>query len=149
MTLEELIRSLATKYSGDPSAPSVVLSYLADRERWYASAVRYCEKYGGAKVVVCNATSESLEGTLSSLASELDRIWKLQESPILFEFHVVEEHDDCAPEAFGYWIGSRPVAGDTIQLKWLDGRDAYKVLVLRVSEEQLVLKARKVNDERD
>lgn len=142
MTLEDLIRQLVAKYSDDPSAPSVVLSYLADRERWYASAIRYCRRYGEGKVVVCNATGESLEAVLASLASELGRIWSLQASPLQFEFIVAEEYDSEPSEEFGSWTGPRPVAGDVVQLKWLDGKDAYRVRVLRVNEEHLRLRVK-------
>lgn len=47
--------------------------------------------------------------------------------------YIVIEHDpdgEEAPEPFGRYIGAPDVkAGDVIQLKWLDGMDAYKVKV--------------------
>lgn len=149
MLLQELIQSVVLKYPDDPSAPSVVLSWLEDRQRWYASAVRYTEKFGRGKVVMCSATGESLEEALMLLASELYRIRGLQESSVLFEFTVREEHEGpagTATDEFGGWVGPRPVSGDVIQLKWSDGSDAYNVLVLRVDEERRVLRVKGVEN---
>ena len=132
MTLEELVKSLVSKYPDDPSSPSIVLSYLEDRQRWYASAVRYTERYGEGRVVVARATEESLEAALGLLASELERIWALQQSQLQLAFTVKD---------LGNWTGSLPTAGDSILL------NGSSVRVLYVSEEKLVLKVRRVESE--
>lgn len=51
---------------------------------------------------------------------------------LAFGYHVIECYDDEAPEAFGTYVGSPDLqVGDEIQLKWLDGSDAYKVKVIK------------------
>lgn len=145
MNLGDLIKSLVSRFSDDPTAASVVLSWLEDRQRWYASAVRYTERYGAGKHVVAKATGESIEEALGSLASELR--WWLQPCVVKFVFHVVEEYDDAAPEDFGGYLAYEfPAPGDVVQLKWLDGRDAYRVRVKRVLVDDFVLRVEKFED---
>jgi hypothetical protein len=50
---------------------------------------------------------------------------------LTFAYEVIEHYgDDNPPELFGGYVGGPDVkAGDKIQLKWLDGRDAYEVVV--------------------
>ncbi len=52
--------------------------------------------------------------------------------PIFFSYDVIEHfpgHED-PPEPFGTYMSPGAVTrNDIIQLKWLDGRDAYKVRV--------------------
>lgn len=54
---------------------------------------------------------------------------------MFIEYEVIEHYQDAAPEPFGHYLhpaGPQPKAGDSIMLKWLDGRDAYRVTVDRV-----------------
>lgn len=141
MTLQELVKSLVSRFSGDPSAPSVVLSWLEDRQRWYASAVRYIEKFGCGKHVVTKATGDSLEETLGNLACELQPYLSSTGS---YQFTVVEDCDHFMEEFGGYLAEKLPAPGDVVTLKWLDGTDAYKVRVVRVFLEDLVLKVRRL-----
>lgn len=145
MTLENLVKSAVARFAGDPSAASVVLSWLEDRQLWYASAVRYTEKYGCGKNVVAKGTGATLEETLGTLAAELKPY--LEPLSVQLCFNVVEEYDDAAPEDFGgYVAGAVSAPGDVVQLKWLDGKDAYKVRVVRVLLEDLVLRVKKLED---
>lgn len=49
---------------------------------------------------------------------------------IAFGYSVIEHYEDEGPEPFGFYFGTPDVKpGDVIQLKWLDGRDAYRVKV--------------------
>jgi len=57
---------------------------------------------------------------------------------LTFGYRVIEHYPDEPPEPFGGYEGSPNVkAGDMIQLKWLDGRDAYKAKV--VSRDEMTL----------
>lgn len=59
---------------------------------------------------------------------------------VFIEYRVIEEYDDAAPEPFGFEriaIESAPKPGDVIMLHWLDGRDAYRVRVDRISTSTL------------
>ena len=67
-TLKLLVRAIVELWKGDPSAPSITLSFLPDHGEWYASIVRYREKYGMAKQVMVNVTGESLEAVVLRLA---------------------------------------------------------------------------------
>lgn len=61
---------------------------------------------------------------------------------LVFGYRVVEHYDDEAPEPFGGYFGSPDVkAGDEIQLKWLDGRDAYMVKVVERDDMTLHVRA--------
>lgn len=138
-TLQDLVKSVVARFKDDPTAASVVLSWLEDRQRWYASAVRYTEKFADGKHVVCRASGESLEETLGRLAAELEPY--LSGSPISYQFTVVEDHGDGHVEQFGGYLAEKlPAPGDRVVLKWLDGTDAYPVQVKRVLLEDLVLK---------
>lgn len=60
-------------------------------------------------------------------------------------YSVIETYEDEVPEPFGgYWAEREPNAGDIIQLKWLNGRDAYKVKVLRVDLDEFRLVVKKI-----
>lgn len=59
--------SVCRTYKDDPSYPSLVLSYIWSDRKWYASIVRYTEKWGKGKVVVMNVTSNYLLVTLARL----------------------------------------------------------------------------------
>lgn len=50
-------------------------------------------------------------------------------------YMVIEHYADDACEPFGTYLhdGDPPRQGDMIQLKWLDGRDAHRVMVDRVT----------------
>lgn len=48
-------------------------------------------------------------------------------------YDVIEKYDDGFTEAFGHVeLDHMPLAGETIQLSWLDGSLAYKVTLLEV-----------------
>lgn len=57
MLLAELILHVTAKYKTDPTEAGVVISYLWKTRQWYISIVRYKEKYGKGKYVVCNTVS--------------------------------------------------------------------------------------------
>jgi hypothetical protein len=65
--LELLVRAVCAAYPTDPSKPSVLLSCLADGG-FYASVVRYRERFGEGKFVVCNARDASLSEVVVKLA---------------------------------------------------------------------------------
>lgn len=53
---------------------------------------------------------------------------------IVYGFRVIEHFDNDPPEPFGSVVlAATPRPGDIVQLKWLDGRDAYSVRVDSVS----------------
>lgn len=59
--------SACRTYRSDASSPSLVLSYLWNDRKWYASIVRYKEKWGKGKEVVMNVTSSYLLVVLARL----------------------------------------------------------------------------------
>jgi hypothetical protein len=65
-TLDLFVRAVVAEYPGDPSRPGVTVSLLSGGE-WYAAVLRYAEKYGGGKSVVCSARGETLAGCLRAL----------------------------------------------------------------------------------
>lgn len=79
--LARLIRAVCAEYSTDPTQPSVILSYLTPssivsgttyKPGFYASVVRYREKFGRDKVVV---TQTSGHATPHAAAVELSKLW--------------------------------------------------------------------------
>ena len=57
-------------------------------------------------------------------------------------FEVTERYDDGFKEAFGFTrLRERPVPGAIIQLRWLDGRLAYRVRVLECEGSSLLVQA--------
>lgn len=68
-----LTLAVCAEYPDDPSTPSVVLSVLKDGS-WYGSIVRYSQKFGEGKNVLCRETAPSLSEVVEKLAkSWLDR----------------------------------------------------------------------------
>jgi len=69
---------------------------------------------------------------------------------LVFGYRVIE-HDPSgeeAPETFGGYVGSPDVkVGDVIQLKWLDGRDAYKAKVTARDEMTLHVESVAVDEQ--
>ena len=58
--------------------------------------------------------------------------------PNFIEYEIIEHYRDAdsAPEPFGFQmfpVTSPPRVGDVVMLRWLDGKDAYRVQVERVS----------------
>lgn len=48
-------------------------------------------------------------------------------------YEVKEHHEDEAPETFGHVrFAEQPKIGEQVMLKWIDGRDAYEVVVTHV-----------------
>ena len=61
---------------------------------------------------------------------------------ILYEYKVTEHYDDkeSCPEDFGFvQLDHLAKVGEIIQLKWLDGRNAYKLLVDWIDGERSVI----------
>lgn len=54
--LDQLCKRVTEMFSEDPSAPSVLCSWIADKEHFYCSVVRYSESFGRGKQVVHKAT---------------------------------------------------------------------------------------------
>lgn len=145
MTLQELVKDVVARFAADPTAASVALSWLEDRQLWYASVARYTGKYAEGKRVVAKATGETMEACLAALVDALRR-W-LQPTGVKLLFTVIEEYDDAAPENFGSYLAEAvPAPGDVIQLKWLDGRDAHRARVESVLMDDLVLRVAKLEE---
>lgn len=85
--LEALIKAVCEKYRKDPSAPSVVSSWLAAERVWYASIVRYRSKYGEDKLVVCHAKDANLEATYRLLCFEF--LKEIDQGPALTELRAM------------------------------------------------------------
>ena len=69
-TLESLIFAICEYYEKDPTAPSVIISYLRDKQSWYASVVRYHGRFADGKEVVISAQYRELEGALETLSQK-------------------------------------------------------------------------------
>lgn len=65
--LAELIQLVVGTFPEDPSAPSVVFSYIKAKESWYISIVRYKEKFGKDKYVVSSFMNGDLDFTVSHM----------------------------------------------------------------------------------
>jgi len=61
-------QALTEAYGKDPSAPSLIMSYLPNK-RWYCSVVRYRNAFGGQKQVVVNRQHAELPMALRELAT--------------------------------------------------------------------------------
>ena len=70
VSLTKLTEAIAEKWKGDPSRASLVLSSLGGGQ-YYAAAVRYTERYGEGKKVVCNAKGSTLASTVGVLVEKL------------------------------------------------------------------------------
>lgn len=77
--MESLIKVVCATFANDPTSPSIVLSYLQDREVYYGSVVRYHERLAQAKEVIVKTTHETLDGCLARLAGEFGA-WIAQNS---------------------------------------------------------------------
>lgn len=52
---------------------------------------------------------------------------------VMTEYEVIEDYDDQAPEVFGIQLFEHtPQVGSIVQLKWLSGKDAHRVVVTAV-----------------
>ena len=69
-SLEQLTKAAVEQYQSDPSAASVVVSYLMEKEVWYVSVCRYKARYGEQKVVVCNAQDADLSVAIHQCATK-------------------------------------------------------------------------------
>jgi hypothetical protein len=59
---------------------------------------------------------------------------------IYFEYLVIEHYVDEPPDEFGhvtFAADQQPKVGDVVMLRWLDGRDAYRVRVDRIDNMRL------------
>lgn len=70
--MKDLVLSVVAAYPDDPSKPSVVMSYVDDR--FYMSVVRYRERFGQGKQVVCKATGETLDAAAEELRRKHDKL---------------------------------------------------------------------------
>jgi hypothetical protein len=49
---------------------------------------------------------------------------------ILVEYEIIQCYDDQSPELFGHEkLDHQPVVGEVLQLHWIDGREAHRVVV--------------------
>jgi hypothetical protein len=65
-SLDVLVKAVAQQYPNDPSKPGVTISLLQPGE-YYASVVRYGEKYGKNKWTVRSAVGTSVEAAVETL----------------------------------------------------------------------------------
>jgi len=81
--IKSLSKSLTEKYGKEPSAPSLLISWLGSS--WYVSLVKYNGSYGTQKQVLISIEDYDLTKSLKLLAnnwinaqtSELDKLKKL------------------------------------------------------------------------
>ena len=76
--LEVFTRLLKETYVKDPTIPSVIFACIG--KQYYASVVRYNEKYGEGKFVVCNVKDENIERCLIKLYDTFIEMRKNNES---------------------------------------------------------------------
>lgn len=67
--LDLLARAVANEYAGDPCSAGVTISLLPGGD-YYASVLRYRERFGEGKFVVCSAREASLEDAVCSLGKQ-------------------------------------------------------------------------------
>ena len=70
VSLSVLVTKLREAYPNDPSAPCVQLASLPSGE-FYASAVRYAEKFGEGKKVVASCKASTLAGAMKVVIAKL------------------------------------------------------------------------------
>jgi hypothetical protein len=71
--LENLVAAVGAYYAKDPTRAGVVLSDLGDGV-WYCSVVRYNERMGGDKRLVCSTKQASLADAIRKCAEDFDEI---------------------------------------------------------------------------
>lgn len=69
--LETLIRDVCHRFCNDPCAPSVTISYLADKSVFYVSICRYTDYFGKGETVVTKATAPQLEEAIETITKEM------------------------------------------------------------------------------
>jgi len=63
---EQLLKTVAEFYGGDPTTAGVVAACIGPG-KFYASVVRYHERFGQGKHVVATSTGETLDATIETL----------------------------------------------------------------------------------
>jgi hypothetical protein len=71
---EEFLRAVAAKFPDDPTAPGVVLSYIAEKGMYYGSVVRFSARFGQGKFVAASAEGP----TLQSVVDYLDALFTVE-----------------------------------------------------------------------
>lgn len=66
--LQTLVAAVVNEFPRDPSAPSILISWLQRDQLWYASIVRYARAFGEGKTVVVNVKAASVGEALKRLA---------------------------------------------------------------------------------
>lgn len=69
--LLDFSETLSELCKGDPSAPSVVISWLPDKQMWYLAVHRYLAPFGEGRVVVAKQISADLSLALSEIKSQI------------------------------------------------------------------------------
>ena len=72
--MEELLKSVQAAYAEDSSGAGLSIAWLADTEEYYASVVRYAERFGRGKQVICSARSADLESCLRGLREQWEAL---------------------------------------------------------------------------
>ncbi len=62
-----MLKTVAAAFPDDPSTAGVVVAWLSDKEVFYASVVRYSDRFGKGKYVHSAATSVDLASALSAI----------------------------------------------------------------------------------
>lgn len=65
--LPDFIKAVVERFPEDPSAPSVVFSFLKDKNAWYVAVVRYKSKFGKDKFNVSSFMHEDLDYAITHL----------------------------------------------------------------------------------
>jgi len=72
--MEELVKLLVSTFRSDPSAPSLVVSWIEQKQQWYISAVRYRQRMGEGKQKLCGATCDTLAECVESVDKQLRKL---------------------------------------------------------------------------
>jgi len=69
-TYAALCQSVTKFYETDPTTAGVITSWLPDKQKWYFSVVRFRQRYGRNKQVVCSAMSDHFDRGLKTVAKK-------------------------------------------------------------------------------
>lgn len=69
--LHDFTKWLSETLKDDPSSPSVIFSWLADKKSWYVSVVRYRAPFGDGKVVIAKAMKPTLEEAFREVLNQI------------------------------------------------------------------------------
>ena len=73
-TLADIIQLLCRTFPDDPSAPSLVVSWLEEHKQWYIAVVRYRQRFGQGKRILTRNSSTDLGFLVEVTVKEVNEL---------------------------------------------------------------------------